>query len=70
MIQSALETLTQGKTVIAIAHRLSTILSSDLIVVMENGRLVGQGPHHELLATSPVYRHLYELQFHAHETGS
>jgi subfamily B ATP-binding cassette protein MsbA len=65
MIQSALETLTQGKTVIAIAHRLSTILQSDEIVVMENGRLLGSGPHHELLASSPVYRHLYELQFHS-----
>lgn len=67
MIQSALETLTRGKTVIAIAHRLSTILKSDQIVVMDQGRIVGIGKHSELLHTSPLYAHLYELQFHSHE---
>lgn len=70
MIQSALETMTQGKTVIAIAHRLSTILKSDKIVVMENGRIVGIGEHAELLETSPLYRRLYELQFHSHEKNT
>lgn len=67
MIQKALETLTRGKTVIAIAHRLSTILKSNQIVVMEQGRIVGIGNHSELLKTSPLYAHLYELQFHSHE---
>lgn len=67
MIQSALERLTQGKTVIAIAHRLSTILKSDQIVVMENGRIVEIGTHAHLLECSTVYRRLYELQFH-HES--
>ncbi len=64
MIQAALERLAQGRTVIAIAHRLSTILQSDKIVVMDNGRIVDVGPHSQLLEHSPLYRKLYELQFH------
>ena len=64
MIQSALERLSQGKTVIAIAHRLSTILKSDQIVVMDHGRIVEVGTHAHLLECSTVYRRLYELQFH------
>jgi ABC-type multidrug transport system fused ATPase/permease subunit len=49
--------------VIAIAHRLSTILGSDLIVVMEHGRIVATGTHAELLNSSEVYSNLYRLQF-------
>jgi len=62
-IQDALETLSAGKTVIAIAHRLSTVLKSDRILVLEDGRLRDAGPHADLLARSPIYRRLYELQF-------
>jgi subfamily B ATP-binding cassette protein MsbA len=62
-IQMALQTLAAGKTVVAIAHRLSTILSSDQIIVMENGRLKEIGTHAELLAKSGYYRRLYDLQF-------
>ncbi len=64
MIQAALERLAEGRTVIAIAHRLSTILKSDCIVVMDNGRVAATGTHQELLASSALYRKLYELQFH------
>ncbi|MBX9742126.1 MAG: ABC transporter ATP-binding protein/permease [Chthoniobacterales bacterium] len=64
MIQVALERLASGRTVIAIAHRLSTVLGSDVIVVMDQGRIVAQGRHQELLGSSEVYRNLYELQFH------
>ena len=63
MIQSALEKLSTGKTVVAIAHRLSTVLSSDMIVVMSEGQVVDTGTHSELLRSSDVYRNLYHMQF-------
>jgi len=63
MIQVALERLEEGRTVIAIAHRLSTVLASDSIIVMDQGRIVAQGRHQELLASSEIYRNIYELQF-------
>lgn len=62
-IQSALEKLSSGKTVVAIAHRLSTILQADQIVVLENGQIRQLGRHEELLQTEGPYRTLYELQF-------
>jgi subfamily B ATP-binding cassette protein MsbA len=62
-IQLALETLSEGRTVIAIAHRLSTILSADQIVVMEQGRIKEIGTHAELLDQSGTYRRLYDMQF-------
>ena len=67
MIQAALERLARGRTVIAIAHRLSTILKSDKIVVMDHGRIADIGPHADLLENSPLYRKLYQLQFHHEE---
>jgi subfamily B ATP-binding cassette protein MsbA len=69
MIQTALEKLSAGKTVVAIAHRLSTVLSSDLIVVMSQGKIIDTGTHAELLEKSPAYRKLYEMQFH-HEPAT
>ena len=62
-VQNAIEEATKNRTVIMIAHRLSTILASDKIVVMHNGRIVGIGPHEELLKTSERYQQLYNLQF-------
>jgi ATP-binding cassette subfamily B protein len=63
LIQSALEKLLPGRTSLIIAHRLSTILSSDRIVVMDEGRVVDQGSHEELLARGGLYAELFEQQF-------
>ncbi|WP_265501859.1 ABC transporter ATP-binding protein [Paracoccus beibuensis] len=61
-IQSRLEALMQGKTVIAIAHRLSTIAAMDRLVVMDRGRIVEQGSHAELLARGGLYARLWQRQ--------
>jgi len=71
LIQAALEPLMQGRTSLVIAHRLSTILAADVILVMDEGRLVEHGTHEELLAKSGLYATLYETQFrHAREAVS
>ena len=62
-VQKAIEQATKNRTVIVIAHRLSTILSSDKIVVLDKGKIVGIGKHKELLKTCERYKTLYELQF-------
>ncbi len=61
-IQSQLKTLMQGKTVIAIAHRLSTIAQMDRLVVIDEGRVVEQGTHEQLLASGGQYAKLWERQ--------
>jgi ATP-binding cassette subfamily B protein len=63
LIQEALEPLMRGRTSLVIAHRLSTILAADVILVMNEGRLVEQGTHAELLAAGGLYATLYETQF-------
>jgi len=62
LIQQAIESLMHERTTFVIAHRFSTILSADTIVVMDRGRIVGQGQHKDLLANCEIYRQLYERQ--------
>ncbi|WP_059105986.1 ABC transporter ATP-binding protein [Shouchella shacheensis] len=62
-IQKALSHLMKGRTSFIIAHRLSTIRDADLILVMEQGRIVEQGSHEELMAKGGFYVELYESQF-------
>jgi subfamily B ATP-binding cassette protein MsbA len=62
-VQAALEELMEGRTTICIAHRLSTVQKADLIVVLDQGRIVEQGHHKELLQRGGLYRKLYEMQF-------
>ncbi|MBU2983616.1 ABC transporter ATP-binding protein/permease [Lentibacter algarum] len=63
-IQSALQTVMKGKTVLAIAHRLSTIAAMDRVIVMREGRIVEEGSHDDLLARGGIYADLW-----AHQSG-
>lgn len=62
IVQQALETLIQGRTVIAIAHRLSTLLAMDRILVLDQGKVVEDGTHAELVENGGIYARLWSLQ--------
>ncbi len=64
MIQTSLQTLMQGRTSFVIAHRLSTIAHADRIVVIDEGRIMEQGKHDDLLENLGPYRHMVEMQTH------
>ena len=63
LVQEAIEHLMQGRTAFVIAHRLSTVQSAHRIVVMDQGRIVQEGTHSELIAQEGLYRKLYRMQF-------
>jgi subfamily B ATP-binding cassette protein MsbA len=62
-VQTALDELMRGRTTLCIAHRLSTIFHADMIVVLDQGRMVETGKHAELVRHGGIYQKLYELQF-------
>ncbi|TDN87789.1 ABC transporter ATP-binding protein [Microbacterium sp. BK668] len=61
-MRDAIDAVASGRTLVVIAHRLSTVVDSDHIVVMDHGRVVGQGTHSELVETTPLYRDLARHQ--------
>jgi len=61
-IQHAINNLKENYTILIIAHRLSTIINSDRILVIDDGKIVGEGKHHELLKTNKIYKNLYNSE--------
>ncbi len=61
-IQQALSILIKDRTAVVIAHRLSTILNSDSIYVINNGKVIENGTHSELLLNSEIYKNFYQKQ--------
>jgi subfamily B ATP-binding cassette protein MsbA len=70
LVQQAIDRLMKDRTVIVIAHRLSTIRHANQIVVLDDGCVVQQGKHEDLLAEGGLYAELYQLQFESHRTES
>ena len=57
----------QGRTTFVIAHRLSTVREADLILVLQDGEIVEQGTHHDLIGQGGIYQDIYELQLRPQE---
>jgi ATP-binding cassette subfamily B protein len=65
LIQDALEKLTANRTTLVVAHRLATVRNADRILVFDNGKLVAQGTHSQLVKKNAIYARLAKLQFGA-----
>jgi len=66
LIQAALDALMEGRTTFVIAHRLATVRRADMILVMDQGRIVERGTHDELLARGGLYKEIHDLQLVDH----
>ena len=64
-VAQALERLSRGRTTVVIAHRLATVRNADRIIVLDEGRLIAEGGHSELMESDPLYARLAKLQFTA-----
>jgi len=64
-IQDALVELMANRTSFVIAQRISTVLTADKILVLDDGKVVAEGTHHELLQENPIYREIYDSQLGA-----
>jgi ATP-binding cassette subfamily B protein len=69
-IHTALEEVTKEATSFIVAQRVSTVLTADKIVVLDTGEIVAEGTHHELMASSPMYREIYDSQLGEGGSGS
>jgi ATP-binding cassette subfamily B protein len=61
-MREAIDAVAQGRTMIVIAHRLSTVVDSDLIIVLDHGKVVGSGTHSQLVKSTPLYKELAKHQ--------
>jgi len=64
-IHAAIAKATMGITLIMVAQRISTVLNADKIIVLDEGRIVAEGTHRELLKKSPIYKEIYDSQLGA-----